>query len=68
MKREELLAEIDSLNDSCSMVDKLTTVIRAVVELHESFDFTWGGESFTSCKCGEMYPCPTIQAIEKELG
>jgi hypothetical protein len=41
--------------------------LRAVVELHESFDFTWGGEPLTSCKCGEMYPCQTIQAIEKEL-
>ncbi len=38
--------------------------LRAVVELHKPDD------SFASsvyCICEERYPCPTIQAIEKEL-
>jgi len=37
--------------------------LRAVVELHKCsnprFDLL--------CDCGRPYPCPTIQAIEKEL-
>ena len=37
--------------------------LRAVVELHKCsnprFDLL--------CDCGKAYPCPTIQAIEKEL-
>jgi hypothetical protein len=41
--------------------------LRAVVKYHEPFDFTWGEETETACNCGEFYPCPTIQAIEKEL-
>ena len=43
--------------------------LRAVVELYKPFDFKFGDEMFTSCEgCGEAeYPCPTIQAIEKEL-
>jgi hypothetical protein len=34
--------------------------LRAVVELHKPETPTW-------CVCDEPYPCPTIQAIEKEL-
>jgi hypothetical protein len=37
--------------------------LRAIVELHKCsnprFDLL--------CDCGKAYPCPTIQAIEKEL-
>ena len=39
----------------------------AVVELHKQYDFTWGNDTFSHCECGEEYPCPTIQTIEKEL-
>lgn len=63
MTREDLFYAIEEE----APYHKLINVLRAVVELHESFDFTWGGESLTSCKCGEMYPCQTIQTIEKEL-
>lgn len=69
MTYAELLAEIDSLNDSCSVVEQLTTTLRAVVELHKPIE---GHEHLCSgCWFGEgmmSYPCPTIQAIEKELG
>ena len=41
--------------------------LRAVVELHKPYDFTVGNEAFTFCECGNEYPCPTIQAIKKEL-
>jgi hypothetical protein len=69
MTYAELLAKIDSLNDSCSVVEQLTTTLRAVVELHEPIE---GHEHLCSaCWFGDgmmSYPCPTIQAIEKELG
>lgn len=50
--------------------------LRAVVELHkpeqgviESW-FKWlNGTKIIGCRlCEELYPCPTIQAIEKGLG
>lgn len=62
MTHDELLALLNAKSDSDEV-----HALRAVVELHKPFDFTWG-EPFTACQCGEMYPCPTIQAIEKELG
>lgn len=43
--------------------------LRAVVELHKTYESMQG----TAClECSEdeyacLYPCPTIQAIEKEL-
>lgn len=64
MTREELFYAIEEE----AWYQKLIDVLRAVVKLHEPFDFTWGGEPLTSCKCGELYPCQTIQAIERELG
>jgi len=45
--------------------------LRAVVELHKPQEITlpngeWG---FNCAECdGYTYPCPTIHAIEKELG
>ena len=45
--------------------------LRAVVELHKPQDITLpNGEWGTNCIIcdGWSYPCPTIQAIEKELG
>ena len=63
MNHDELLAEIKSLNDSCSISSRLGNALKAVVELHKCsnprFDLL--------CDCGRPYPCPTIQAIEKEL-
>ena len=57
------------------------SALRAVVELHKPTDRyfpnrVWGsdgeidigGVTRAVCKCGSSsYPCPTIQAIEKEL-
>jgi len=42
--------------------------LRAVVELHKprTTQLTPDFE-YTNCVCGNDYPCPTIQAIEKEL-
>ena len=66
MTYEELLKDID---DQEFAYDTLATCIRAVVELHKAYESMQG----TAClECSEddyacPYPCPTIQAIEKEL-
>ena len=71
MTHEELLAEIDS---ELRMSDYDTWLagaraLRAVVELHKPD----GGlcnhceEGFIMGSIPVVYPCPTIQAIEKEL-
>ena len=43
--------------------------LRAVVELHKPTVQTKDGEPICGCAYGAwtVYPCPTIQAIEKEL-
>ena len=71
MNHDELLAEIKSLNDSCSVSSRLGNALRAVVELHKP---NWMKrceacyEIVSHCDfINEVYPCPTIQAIEKEL-
>lgn len=73
MTHDELLAEIDRLDavltDSYGM-----SALRAVVELHKPIQISneqlcnaceeWTNEGQKQL----FYPCPTIQAIEKELG
>ena len=70
MNHDELLAEIKSLNDSCSVSSRLGNALKAVVELHKP-DSTEGCnacEQWTNEGAYQLpYPCPTIQAIEKEL-
>lgn len=53
--------------------------LRAVIELHKPIETRppWGGNKYTACNVCETgtndgdysleYPCPTIEAIEKEL-
>ena len=67
MTHDELLAKIDTRLEI--MGDKLvSSALRAVVELHKS---TNGYDRniclFCSPEILVPYPCPTIQAIEKEL-
>jgi len=77
MTHDELIAYIDDSTDGLKhkhLFEKLlvnTKALRAVVELHKP-DFM--GECMAiECECncrgrtGIPYPCPTIQAIEKEL-
>ena len=65
MTHDELLAEIDRLDavltDSYGM-----SALRAVVELHKPKDYK-AGNWCIGCNADYEYPCPTIQAIEKEL-
>ena len=81
MTHEELLAKIDAkkepwyneITEDFELSDmELINALRAVVELHSPFD-NLAGEFCTVCTAMEdkdiytLYPCPTIQAIEKEL-
>lgn len=72
MTHDELLELIKPMtnNDAIFMKD----AIRAVVELHKPFQFENGPDEFKPvcqhCQLGvvgDVYPCETIQAIEKEL-
>lgn len=65
MTHDELLAKIDTLE--ARYTDYLSYLaLRAVVELHKP---ELDGLICKECTASESewYPCPTIQAIEKEL-
>ena len=64
----DLLAKIDALTP-----EQRLKALRAVVELHTEVDKSCGNSECCypedRCNaCDMCYPCPTIQAIEKELG
>ena len=66
MTHDELLAKLDDYGFGVPPLNAL----RAVVELHKPQEITLpNGEWGTNCiLCdGFDYPCPTIEAIEKEL-
>ena len=71
MTHDELLAEVIRLDE---VLEDSTGIkaLRAVVELHEPINSIRGivcRHCFTDAlHRTEFYPCPTIQAIEKELG
>jgi len=70
MTHDELLVDLDELDRSCSVVGIAVSALRAVVELHKPQEITLpNGEWGANCIIcdGWSYPCPTIQAIEKEL-
>ena len=73
MTHDELLVEIDiqlrHLPSYFNAGDKTIAgmkALRAVVELHTRILDPVGRPECLSCR--RHYPCPTIQAIEKELG
>ena len=73
MTHDELLAKIKEEFETQTMgAAKLYHSLRAVVELHkpiETYNMNNVYKAWLTCNhCNdEMYPCPTIQAIEKEL-
>ena len=82
MTHDELLEEIDDRFsdtcdahcESCSTKNFPIKAIRAVVELHKPEEFENGPDDYklvcSHCQLGvigEVYPCETIEAIEKEL-
>ncbi len=67
MTHEELRDKIDNY-DCAGMVDvSVVKALRAVVELHKPDDYCCHVCGPSLDVCGDSYPCPTIQAIEKEL-
>jgi hypothetical protein len=65
MTHNELLKDID---DQEYAYDNLAEALRAVVELHYEDIGTPIDDPISVCDwCKVAYPCPTIQAIEKEL-
>lgn len=73
MTHDELLAKIDDelvKHGQRGNVVKHSFALRAIVELHKpTYDFGNGHCLNCAYVGGELmsYPCPTIQAIEKEL-
>jgi hypothetical protein len=76
MTHDELLAKINALEETIHRELSNTLILgsatpfqalRAVVELHKE-STEWKDIPVGIClEDGERYPCPTIQAIEKEL-
>lgn len=72
MTHEELLAKIETRFDEDNH-HLLKNALRAVVELHKPINNPNFPDSDMWCwQCADgrgyaKYPCPTIQAIEKEL-
>lgn len=75
MTRDELLAKINKYLNDIALGQVWTTdifikALRSVVELHKPME---GWDKLEVCnECSDdqyvWLPCPTIQAIEKELG
>jgi len=78
MTHDELLAKIWILSADVTELQhgaKAVQALRAVVELHKPFQFEDGPDEYKPvcqhCQLGvvgDVYPCETIQSIEKELG
>ena len=74
MTHDELLAKIDEegefLVQHFDSKPKVHSALRAVVELHKPNKIPdWvPTEEENICWCAHIYPCPTIQAIKRELG
>jgi hypothetical protein len=70
MTHDELLAKIDNFEPDYELeACKAMNALYAVVELHKpDLIPDWvPTEEKLICWCAHIYPCPTIQAIEKEL-
>ena len=78
MTHDELRDYIDKFDAAGMVNEPAVKALRAVVELHKPWDVETEGGTFTLCNdCsrrvdlpgyGILYPCKTIQAIERELG
>ena len=72
MRHDDLLIEINRRLDVAyyNGDPQSMRALRAVVELHKPEPLDERGDVCLTC-CPDLltlYPCPTIQAIEKELG
>ena len=62
MTHDELLATIDESSRVCELDSPAWHALRAIMKLHFN-----DNEQCGVCRHEWDYPCPTIQAIEKEL-
>ena len=71
MTYDELLEDIDEARKSYGLKwdngSPYLDALRAVVELHTTFTPEFGGGIDYCWADDRPYPCPTIQAIEKEI-
>lgn len=76
MTHDELLARVSLAmpkDNSNVYIEDVVTALRAVVKLHKPVQsYMFEEEACSHCSSEEdrseiLYPCPTIQAIEKEL-
>ena len=77
MTHDELLAKIDEEISAAEFEERCgdggwsagAKALRAVVELHKPKHFIGNNEIYCNCSISPLivYPCPTIQIIEKEL-
>ena len=68
MTHDKLLAKFTDYElhfDQAQDEEKVFAMLRAVVELHKPIIHALPDETCWACQ--DLYPCPTIQAIEKEL-
>jgi hypothetical protein len=70
MTHDELLAELNSYQCGSAFAEMFKNALRAVVELHKPSGIFCRGCGFIEeyNEPAQLLPCPTIQAIEKELG
>ena len=64
MTHDELLAKLENYGYGGQLP---LVALRAVVELHKPQPDHCPCCPPVLCECAEVYPCPTIQAIEKQL-
>ena len=72
MTHDKLLIKLlvmDANESEQTRLSKTTQALRVIVELHKPSPIPdWvPTEDKLMCWCAHVYPCPTIQAIEKEL-
>jgi hypothetical protein len=65
MTHDELMYKVDDLDCAGMVHDISVKALRAVVELHYPVIHALPDETCWACQ--DLYPCPTIKAIEKEL-
>jgi len=63
---DELSDHIDKFDAAGMVNEPAVQALRAVVLLHKPRDYK-AGNWCIGCNADYEYPCPTIQAIEKEL-
>ena len=63
--RDELLEQLNYYRPERYV--EYSQALRAVVELHKPVGISWDNDNLSCDECADIYPCKTIQAIEKEL-